>query len=393
MLGDVTMQKKNAKLIKQINKRLVLKCIRDDEPISRADIAKKIRISRPTVSTLVNQLIEDEWVNEVGQGDSTASGGRKPINLMFNPKKYYIIGVDIGGTNVSVGMTDLNGEILSYDEFPTPQNTTDELFEKLQSTVEQMIKKKSIPQFKIFGMGVGVPGITNVQDGFVYDAPALGWQNYPVKKELEKYFDFPFYIDNDVNVGVLGEHWKGKGKDKKNIIYIAIGTGIGSGIIINNELYRGTNYSAGEMGHMVTDRLHAKDFQPTYSGYGFLESIAGGSAIGQMMTERINKKVHAKEVFNMYQEGSGDAKEVVNFAIENLALGIANYISLLNPEIIILGGGVSGAYPIIKNQINDILKRYTPQSCELAQTTFGKEAGVVGAAALFLKEHDSILNI
>ncbi|MBT2217569.1 ROK family protein [Virgibacillus dakarensis] len=387
------MQKGNAAYIKTINKKLILQCIKEGKAITRADISKRLSLSKPTVSTLVNQLLEDDLIYESGNGQAANVGGRKPVNLMFNSKQSYIIGIDIGGTNVRSGITDLNGDVCAYRNFPTQQHLGKNLFKEIKRSAESMKDQLKIDDKKILGVGVGTPGVTNVAEGIVLEAPALRWKHFPIKERLKEIFDLPIEVDNDVNISVLGEHWKGIGKDKSNLIYIAIGTGIGSGIMINGSLYRGSNYSAGEIGYLVTNRVHAKDFHPVYEGYGFLESISSGSSIGKQLSDKIGKDVTAKEAFAFYKQNHKDAIEVINLALENLAIGLANYVSLFDPELIILGGGVSGSFSIIQEQVIDIMKRYTPRTCEVQQTTFGKEAGIVGAAALFLKEHDTLFNI
>ncbi|RDW20614.1 ROK family transcriptional regulator [Oceanobacillus chungangensis] len=387
------MQKGNSAYIKKINKQLVLKWIINEKSTSRASISKALSISKPTISAIVDQLLEEGWIYETGNGVSSTSGGRKPVNIKFNPKKAYIIGIDIGGTKIAIGITDLNGNVCGLIDFPTQQYLDGDIFTEIKIRVEALKKELQIDDSKILGMGVGVPGVVEVETGIVHEAPAMGWRDFPVGEKLHSQFAYPVYIDNDVNISVLGEHWKGVGIDKKNLVYIAIGTGIGSGIMINGELYRGSNNSAGEIGYMVTDREYARTYQPIFEGYGFLESVSGGSSIGSKLSARIGKEITAKDAFDLYVKNDKDAVEVVDFAIENLSLGIANYISLLDPELIVLGGGVSESYPVISRKMEDIISRFTPRKCEVVQTSFGKEAGVIGAVALFLKEYDSIYKI
>lgn len=385
------MQTESMADVKKVNTRNVLNCIIEKEATTRADIAKKLKLSKPTVSAIVKELIDDDWVYETGSGSASAGGGRKPVHLTFNAKRSFIIGIDIGGTNVALGVTDLNGEVCAYREFPTRQHLYNGLFSEISRCVESMTSQLSIKDSQIIGVGVGVPGITNVDEGIIVEAPALGWKYFPIREKFQEIFDFPIYIDNDVNSVILGEHWKGTAKDKANLIYIAIGTGIGSGIILNNHLYRGSNYSAGEIGYLVTDLENVNKFQPVVKGYGYLESMASGSSISHELSRRLGKTVTAKEAFALYQEHHADAVDVINHAIEHLAIGIANYVALFDPEIIILGGGVSQSFSIFREQLMDIIGKHTPQQCEVVQTTLGKEAGVIGAAALFLKEHDYLL--
>ncbi|WP_257347476.1 ROK family transcriptional regulator [Pseudalkalibacillus decolorationis] len=386
-------QKGNAAYIKNMNIKIVLDCIIEHEPISRSEISKRVMISKPTVSQLVNHLIVEGFVYETGMGNSTTTGGRKPVQLCFNPKTSYLIGVDIGGSKVASGITDLKGRVYSYREFATQEFLDEGLFKRLHTDIEEMLTELKLTTKNVLGIGVGVAGVTDIEKGVVINAPALAWQNCPIREKLSTYFELPIFVDNDVNISVLGEHWIGAGVDKTNIIYISIGTGIGSGIILNGNLYRGSNYSAGEFGYQVTDRQMARNFNPVVEGFGFLESMSGGISIGQQLSEKIKKQVTAKEAFEMADNGDENAQEVIQFAIENLGLGISNYISLFDPEIIILGGGISGSYPIFKDQLDEIIKKFTPRKCEVIPAKLGKEAGVIGACALLLKEYDSIYTI
>ncbi|MBX0356071.1 ROK family transcriptional regulator [Halobacillus sp. Nhm2S1] len=387
------MQKGDAAYIKNMNKKLVLKCIRDHEPISRSEISKKIHMSKPSVSLLVENLIQEGWVLETGTGKSTVTGGRKPVQLVFNPKSSYVIGVDIGGTKIASGITCLKGKIYAYREFATKDYIEGDLLKRLNEDVHDMLKELSLTVQDIMGMGMGVPGVTNVKEGIVVDAPSLKWVNYPVREQASQYFPFPIYIENDVNTSVLGEHWVGAGKALENIIYIAVGTGIGSGMILNGKLYRGSSYSAGEMGYLVTDAQKARGYQPTIEGYGFLESIASGASIGKRLSERKNRDVTAKEAFELRRQGDPDAMDIVDTAVEHLGFGIANYISLFNPELVIIGGGVSGSFNEYEQTLSRIVEEFTPESCRVVPSTFGREAGIVGAVALFLKEYESVIQI
>ena len=386
------MQRESVSYIKSINARQVLKSIVENEATTRADIAKKLKLSKPTVSVIVKQLLDDGWIYESGSGNASAGGGRRPVELAFNEKRSFIVGIDIGGTNVTLGITDLEGKVCAYREFPTQQHLNKQFFDEIKRCVESMKSQLEINQSQIIGLGAGVPGVTNVEEGIVIEAPALGWNNFPIRNKLQEIFDLPIYVDNDVNSVVLGENWKGAAQDKSNLIYISIGTGIGSGIILNGELYRGSNYSAGEIGYLVTDREEVKEFQPYLEGYGYLESVASGSSISLQLSKKKRKTVTSKEAYELYQKDDVDAVKVIDFAIENLAIGMANYASLFDPEIIILGGGVSRSFSVMGEQLIKTIRKHTPQRCEIVQTTLGKEAGIIGGAALFLKEHDLLLN-
>ncbi|MFF2447850.1 ROK family protein [Neobacillus sp. NPDC058068] len=390
---------------KMQNKKRILQCILEHAPISRAEIAAKMRISKPTVSLIVDELIQEKWVFEKGIGESTSQGGRRPIHLYFNEIAAYIIGTDIGGTKVKMVISDLNGNIVASSSFQTEHYLNTGLLKKMEKEIGVMIQKNGIDQQKVLGMGVGVPGITETT-GIVVEAPSLNWIRYPFIKEAERYLPFPIYMDNDVNVAALGEQWLGNAKHKENVLFMAIGTGIGSGIIIHNQLYRGSSNAAGEMGYMVTDKYDMKnEFKPIFHRYGYLESVAGGKAIGDKLTKLVqqnpdhplyeqatSEELTGEMAFTLAKKGDEIALKVVDEAIEHIAYGIINAASLLNPEVIILGGGVLKSSEFILPKLREIVDHYLPSSVELNISQLGENAGVLGAVSLFIREHDSIIN-
>lgn len=391
--------------MKAINKKRVLQCIRQQAPISRAEISAKLHISKPTVSVLVDELIDDRWVYEQGIGESSSQGGRRPIQLYFNEKAAYIAGVDIGGTKVRIILSDLCGGIKAECSFPTADYLQSGLLERIAMEAELLMKRANIREEEVLGLGAGVPGITNTVNGVVVEAPSLNWRDYPFIAEAKKHFNYPIYVDNDVNAAALGEQWLGKAKEKQNVLFIAVGTGIGSGIIINNQLYRGSSSAAGEIGYMVTDKDRLKNnFRPVFHRYGFLESVAGGKSIGDRFAAAVGERedhplrqkmreagLTAEDAFQAAQAGDSLAASVVEEAAEHLSYGIVNAASLLNPEIIILGGGVSKSADQVLPIIRRLVNQYLPTPVDIHTSQLGENAGVLGAVSLFLREHESII--
>ncbi|MBP2242261.1 putative NBD/HSP70 family sugar kinase [Cytobacillus eiseniae] len=397
---------RNLILLKRTNKKIVLQCIKENQPISRAEIASKSQISKPTVSLLVDELVQENWVLEKGIGVASSQGGRRPIQLYFNEKAGYVIGTDIGGTKVKTVICDLVGNIICTSSFKTSQYLQTGLLKQIHKEVNGMIQSYQLDSNKILGMGVGVPGITEPNKGVVVEAPSINWVRYPFITEAKRYFSFPIYIDNDVNVAALGEQWLGNAKSKENILFIAVGTGIGSGLIIHNQLYRGSSCAAGEMGYMVTDKNDMKnEFKPIFHRYGYLESVAGGKAIGERLTNLIQQKpghplfeeashseLTGERAFSLAKEGEETARLVVDDAIEHLAYGIINAASLLNPEVIVLGGGVLKSSDYILPRLREIVYHYLPSTVELNTSQLEDHAEVLGAVSLFLREYESVLN-
>ncbi|MFO1444359.1 ROK family transcriptional regulator [Bacillus sp. Bva_UNVM-123] len=391
---------------KTTNKKTVLQCIKEYQPISRAEIAVKTHISKPTVSLIVDELVQENWVLEKGIGVASSQGGRRPIQLCFNEKAGFVIGTDIGGTKVRTVICDLDGTIICSSSFKTIQYLQSGLLRQIHKEISTMIQTHQLDSKKILGMGVGVPGITEPTKGIVVEAPSLNWIRYPFITEAKRYFTFPIFVDNDVNVAALGEQWLGSAKSKENILFIAVGTGIGSGIIIHNQLYRGTSCAAGEMGYMVTDKNDMKnEFKPVFHRYGYLESVAGGKAIGEKYTRLVKQKPNhplfeeaktseltGETAFSLANTGDEVAQLVVEDAIEHLAYGIINAASLLNPEAIILGGGVFKSSDYILPKMQEIVYQYLPSTVELNISQLGENAEVLGAVSLFLREYESVLN-
>ena len=401
------MTKKHTSMnMKLMNKKRVLRCIREHEPVSRAEIAAKVRISKPTVSAIVDELIQEKWVLEKEFGESTAQGGRKPIHLYFNEKAFYLVGADIGGTKVRSVLCDLKGRIVAESEFPTSACPSEELVGELSADVRRMAGKAGVEMNQILGMGAGVPGVTHPENGVIIEAPSLGWNSYPFLQEAKQHFPFPVHVDNDVNVAVLGEQWLGNARQKRNVLFVSVGTGIGSGLMINGQLYRGSSYAAGEIGYMVTDKNEMKNrFRPVFHRYGFLESTAGGKSIGTKLTDAVKRdpnhrlyrkaqegELSGKEAFELAAAGDPAAIQVTDEAIEHLAYGLINACSLLDPEVIILGGGVFRSSAYILPRLKEAAADYLPARAEMKQSLLGENAGVLGAVSLFLREHESLLN-
>ncbi|WP_217586567.1 ROK family transcriptional regulator [Lentibacillus saliphilus] len=388
--------------IKERNKRLILDCIRSNPLIYRSTISTMLNLSKPTVSALVEELIDEGWVKEEDKDVQHLKVGRKPIRLIFNEQAGFVIGVDIGGSNVEVAVCDLSGHLIEQCVFNTQDYVNQSLLKKIQDTVFLILKNAEIGPEKVLGMGVGVPGIVNAETGMVIDAPSLNWINYPLKAEAEVIFGWDVHIDNDVNVSVLGEQWLGRAQNKENVVLLSIGTGIGCGILLNGKLYRGSNWGAGEAGFIITDKNKAEtDYAKPFRGYGFLDSQVGGPALVTRMQENVNgvsahplQNKHAftaKEIFDYAKEGDALATEVINEFISDLSVAIINIASILNPEIVLIGGGLSKSGDWFLDRLIEKVNIYTPFQTDIAIAKLGDQIGVLGAVTLFLEENESVL--
>ncbi|MUV37047.1 Glucokinase [Lentibacillus sp. JNUCC-1] len=389
---------------KKLNKRLILNCIRSHPLIYRSTISKKLNLSKPTVSALVDELIEEGWINELDKTEDHLKVGRKPIQLSFNEKAGFVVGVDIGGSGVEIALSDLNGTIYDQRVIDTQASLQVGLLHVIHDTVHLILKDARISAGEVLGMGIGVPGIVNVEEGIVIDAPSLDWINYPLKKEAETLFDWKVLIDNDVNVSVLGEQWLGRARNKSNVILLSIGTGIGCGILLNGNLYRGCKWGAGEVGYMITDKERAFNaYTKPFKGYGFLDSQLGGPALVEKMKFKLKQHpehpfyghevITAKDIFTYAKKDDALALEVIDEFISDLSAAIINITSLLNPEIILLGGGISKSGDWFISKLKAKVKEYVPFEVNIEIAELDERIGVLGAITLFLKENESVIKI
>ncbi|MEG6569622.1 ROK family transcriptional regulator [Thermoanaerobacterium thermosaccharolyticum] len=371
-------------LIKNINTANVLDVIKKMQPISRVKISNILNMSKSTVSGIVDELIKEGLVSEEGFGNTT-SAGRKPIELTFNPNAKFSIGIDIESTNTIGVLTNLEGKIIKKIKRPT--GVKDEAFDNAVDIIRELLDC----QKEITGIGVGAPGITNIEKGTVY-APGLSWVDFNLLPKLKEVFDYDIFIDNSVNYAALGERWIGSCKDVNNFVLVTIGNGIGSGIYINGKLVRGHKYSAGEVGYMAIGRdiLNKKYF---YEDYGYFESKASLLGLVSSLKNLSNGKFNTMEDFiNGYLAKDEICIRAFNEFIENLSMGFTNIISILNPELIVIAGDVINLGINIVENLKRLIDKMIPFDVKIIYTKLNEDAAAIGASAdVLLKTNYLIL--
>lgn len=301
--------------------------------------------------------------------------------------KKFCIGIDVGGTNIKFGLVDPNGKIISRKRVSTKEFTSSKanLIKKILDTIQEIINDNKLALKNIEGIGFGFPGLVDPEKGVVKVLTNIpGWKNVPIKAIVEKKFKIPTFIDNDVNMITLGE-WKfGAGKACSNLVCFTLGTGVGGGLILNNELFRGEGFVAGEIGHMP---LNENGPSCNCGGFGCFERYVGNSQLAENAGKIFKmKNVQLSEIYEIACKGNTRAIEFwqkVGQQIGNLLVGIVN---LLNPKLIIVGGGVGNAYSILGPEINKVIKQRAmkiPGSMvKLVKASLGDDAGIIGAKVL-----------
>ncbi|MFD0676093.1 MULTISPECIES: ROK family protein [unclassified Paenibacillus] len=339
-------------LVKKINKSIVLEHIKDNAPVSRAKIAELTGLTKATVSTLVNELIESQMVYEIGTGAS--SGGRKPMMLLFNQAAGYAVGVDLGVGQISAVLTDLKGEIIEEYKTAHANESIDSVIGTLISCIHETIRRAPDSPYGVVGIGIGIPGISDDQ-GNVLFAPNLGWQDVPLQQRIEQEFAIPVVIDNEANAGAVGEKQFGSGKNVSHLIYVSISSGIGTGVIIKEELYRGVSGFSGEMGHLSIE-LNGRACR--CGNVGCWELYASEQALIDDARKQLNDPSINLEALAQ-RAGNGDQKAIERFEQTGryLGIGLVNVINCFNPELIIIGGSIVTAKEWLLPPILSIMKK------------------------------------
>ncbi len=381
-------------LIKRINKSIVLKSIQKRGPISRAQISKDTGLNKATVSTMVNELINESLVYEIGAGKS--SGGRKPVLLYFNSQAGYSIGIDLGVNYILAILTDLSGSIIEeiteplYEKEPAQVNT------KLISIIETLLHKAPESPYGIIGIGIGVPGIVNNQ-GEILFAPNLQWKQVNLKQVIEDKFNIPVSVVNEANSGAQGEHLYGVGKNILNFVYVSIGIGIGTGIMIDGNLYGGSTGISGEMGHLT---IEANGKRCPCGNRGCWELYASENALLQEAKKlscfENHQKINIDLIVFEAQRGNNEVIQLLNEIGEYIGIGLTNIINTFNPEMIIIGNRFTQFKNWIINPISRVLdERLSPYHKDKTQIKFSnldKYSSALGSSSLSISKFFSSPN-
>lgn len=340
----------NMELVRNINRRRVLDVIKRYQPVSRAVISRRLSLSRSTVSMIVNDLIADQSVIELGTGESTVNGGRKGTMLGFNPRSAFGIGIDLQGECSRMVLTDLDGNVTITRIFSCNHN-----LEEFKAILKKFLKELSDEGTSIVGIGISVPSFVKDHE-IVVDAPSLDWQNLNLVEALADITDLNVFVMNDVNAAAFGERWVGQSRQIDNLFYVSIGTGVGSAIIANGELVSGADQAAGEIGYTL--EKSDIDQNDTYAAgrFGTFEK----KITTLLTTEKITREIHDQ-------------------LVTLLAVVIANVSSLLNPEKIIIGGSYQEILQPVIDQVQKRVELYTPLPAEISYSVLGQDAAAIGS--------------
>ncbi|HEX7733975.1 MAG TPA: ROK family transcriptional regulator [Ktedonobacteraceae bacterium] len=361
--------------IREFNRLLVLNYVRVYGPVSRVMLAQRLGLSRTTVSSIIDTLLQEGFVREGHFLDAAPRGGRRAILVHFNADAGRILGIDVGRTHLTMLLTDLTPSIVARRSVSFDTNRgPDVCLPILISEIRTFVEASATSWEAIAGIGLGIPGPLSGDLHRLSSPPHMpGWDDVDIWALLHAAFRKPLYIDNDANMGALGESRCGAGRGDANMAYVKIGTGIGGGLILNGRIYRGHRGSAGELGHLTIDENGP---HCVCGGRGCLETLAGARAIvadaeqglslackraalpGDESTLRQGaQRVFADitDVTAAAQKGDAACIAALERAGERIALALAGLVNLVNPASIILDGGVAHAGEILLNSIRRVV--------------------------------------
>ena len=382
-----------ASSIRAQHSRLILNLLWKEREISRAELARCTNLSRSTVSAIINDLLNTGLVKETRAGIS--SGGRRPIILEFQDQSSFIVGIELGATHVSCILTDLRCNVRASWSAPAPvRDDPDVALKKMTTAVRSVLEADGVKKSQVLGIGVAVPSpVDHERPGELLPLIVPKWAGYNIATHLRKSFKRPVFIDNDANLGALAELWWGVGSSVQNLAYIKVATGIGAGLIIDGRIFRGSGGVAGEIGHTAIDPNGPR----CVCGLnGCLATFIGTPALLQRAREQLrasgsNRPAPANidELVDAALNGDPTSVDLIHYAGEKLGVGVANMVNLLNPEMVILGGGIARAGDLLLNAVRETIRGLSlPASISNVEirTTGLNEWGIaVGAATLALE--------
>jgi glucokinase len=357
-------------------------------PCSRADLVRISGLTAPTVSSAIENFQRRGLVKFTGEG--SPSGGRPPRILEFNSQYGYVFGADVGGSGVRLALADLSGMIIGrLTQRIANGGTPDEVAALITNGMERLLDEHPIANQKILELAVGAPGITDVGKGRVLSAPNLvDWRDVSFADLLRDKTGISTTIENDVNLGALGEGRCGVARQAHNFVFIAIGSGVGAGIVIDGKLFHGANWSAGEVGYMQVPGLPSQDL--AVKRLGVLESAIGGEGIKNAWLATANgrsngaQSLRPTEVFDLAAAGNVHAQRILNSTAGHLALAIVNMSLILDTSLVVLGGGI-GSHPALVEVTRKALARNEFANPEVVASNLGHDAQLHGAIWLAIQ--------
>ncbi|MET9431193.1 MULTISPECIES: ROK family transcriptional regulator [unclassified Streptomyces] len=367
------------------NLERVVRAVRMAGSLTQAEIARTTGLSAATVSNIVRELKEGGTVEVT----PTSAGGRRARSVSLSGDAGIVIGVDFGHTHLRVAVGNLAHQVLAEESEPLDVDASSaEGFDRAERLVKRLIAATGIGQDKVIGVGLGVPGPIDVSSGTLGSTSILpGWTGINPSQELSGRLGVPVYVDNDANLGALGELVWGGGRGVKDLAYIKVASGVGAGLVIDGQIYRGPGGTAGEIGHITLD-----ESGPVCrcGNRGCLETFTAARYVLPLLQPSHGADLTMERVVQLAREGDPGCRRVIGDVGRHIGSGVANLCNLLNPSRVVLGGDLAEAGELVLGPIRESVSRYAIPSAarhlSVAPGALGGRAEVLGALALVLSE-------
>ncbi|WP_455352012.1 ROK family transcriptional regulator [Streptomyces sp. SYSU K217416] len=367
------------------NLERVVRAVRMAGSLTQAEIARSTGLSAATVSNIVREL-KDGGTVEV---TPTSAGGRRARSVSLSGDAGIVIGVDFGHTHLRVAVGNLAHQVLAEESEPLDVDASSaQGFDRAEQLVKHLISTVGVSQDKVIGVGLGVPGPIDVESGTLGSTSILpGWTGIQPGDELSGRLGVPVYVDNDANLGALGELVWGSGRGVKDLAYIKVASGVGAGLVISGQIYRGPGGTAGEIGHITLD-----ESGPVCrcGNRGCLETFTAARYVLPLLRPSHGAELTMERVVQLAREGDPGCRRVIGDVGRHIGSGVANLCNLLNPSRVVLGGNLAEAGELVLGPIRDSVSRYAIPSAarqlSVLPGALGGRAEVLGALALVLSE-------
>jgi glucokinase-like ROK family protein len=385
-----------------MNRSIILETLRTRQTLSRAGLAVETGLNPSTVSSIINELLEENLVRETNLVQPIT--GRPGRLVELNPIGGCAVGVEINVDYISVLLTDFTANILWRKRLPSdPHDSQEHILNRVDDLIDNALQAGSEHNLRPLGIGVGVPGLVDVTYGKLKIAPNLGWHELPILEIFSQRFNLPVYIENEANAAALGEYYFGNARGIKNLIYLSAGVGLGAGILIGGKLFRGSHGYASEVGHITFDAANGelcgcgkRGCWETFVGPRFIERRvrrmleAGHLSLMLGIVDGNPEKITFDIVIQAAQAGDPAALQVLEEVARNLGLGMASLVNIFNPELIVLGGALSLAcpylLPVIEQTLHENALEPNLENLKVAASAHGTDACMMGAVALVLDD-------
>jgi glucokinase-like ROK family protein len=395
-------QRAGVALVRDMNLSSVMRHIHREGSLSRAQLAQRTNLNKATISSLVEELIELGLIHENGM--NTSGFGRPATMLDLDPQAGCIIGVEIGVGFISIILTNFTGKIIwrHFEELISILNQ-EEITARIFQLLDEAREIAGKDRLRLFGMGLALPGMVDVEQGILIFSPNLQWGDVPLRQMFSEHSGLPVFVDNDANAAALGEHLFGAARQEQHFLFIVAGVGVGGGLFLNGEIYRGACGLAGEIGHTS---LYVEQTRPCRCGNrGCWENFANQSSLYERIRARLDvgrrslitgilenqlSPLNLSIINQAAEAGDREVLEAISETGAALGLGVANLVNIFNPKMVVIGGSLSilGKYilPSIEEVIEERTLEVMRKEIKILVSAFGSDASVMGAVALVVRE-------